>query len=392
MEEIKKLEEQVGDSNYLNQNCWLIQNLNYAPYNRCKFCELRFHKCLFLQFQLVSLFLVIVFFAIPFLIEWHISLLQIITVFTLIIFYGFFFNRSTENIVKSNFFLKRAEGKLKDLTNNLEEKVEEQTHDIKAKNTELERMLKIQSEFLDITSHQLRTPVSVIKGVSSIMIEPNFEKLPKEKQKQFIQGISEKSAKLESIIRDILTASELDTKKFSVKHNSPLIHLEDVVEQAVKGSSFEAEQRKIDLVFNKPIKPLSRIKGEARFLEQAFANLINNALKYTPSLVQVKEARSQRDAQGLVEVTVNETKDDIVVKVKDNGIGIPKEDLNGLFTKFVRAANASNMYTDGSGLGLYIVKEIVDGHNGKVWVESEVGKGSEFYISLPVALEEKSAN
>jgi len=271
------------------------------------------------------------------------------------------------------------------LYNHMEEIVEDQTKDIRDKSKRLEKLLQIRSEFLDIASHQLRTPVSMIRGVLSMIRDGDLQKLPTEKQAQFIENAWEKGAKLDTIINDILAASELDTQKFQVDKDTPAIQLEDVVDQVVQESQMEAEQRKIQLKWHKPKNVLPKVQGHAKFLTEAIVNLVGNALKYTPSTEMVKEARSQRGQKGMVEVSVGQEKNNIVVKVKDNGIGIPKGEVKKLFDKFVRASNATAMYTDGSGLGLFIVKEIIEGHKGKVWVESEENKGSTFYISLPIA-------
>jgi len=276
---------------------------------------------------------------------------------------------------------------IQDFNKNLQTKVNEQTTDIKNKNIRLEKLLQIRSEFLDIASHQLRTPVSMIRGVLSMIRDGDLKRLPKAKQRQFIENAWEKGAKLDTIINDILAASELDTQKFQVDSQTPRIQLEEVVDQVVKEFSMEAEERGIELTWHKPATPLPKIKGHANFLEQAINNLVGNALKYTPSTRMAKEARSQRGEKGVVEVGISQVKNDIVVKVSDNGIGIPKEEIKKLFDKFARASNATAMYTDGSGLGLFIVKEIIDGHKGKVWVKSELNKGSMFYISLSIAEE-----
>lgn len=273
---------------------------------------------------------------------------------------------------------------VQDFNKNLQAKVSEQTQDIKDKNLRLEKLLQIRSEFLDIASHQLRTPVSVIRGVLSMIREGDLKKLPKEKQDKFIENAWQKGAKLDTIINDILAASELDTQKFQVDSETKTIQLEDVVDQVVNGFKLEAEERGTELKWSKPKSPLSKVKGHVNFLEQALSNLIGNALKYTPSTSMVKEARSQRETKGVVEVAIGQEKNDIVVKVKDNGIGIPKDEIKKLFDKFARASNATAMYTDGSGLGLFIVKEIIEGHRGKVWVESVENKGSTFYASLPI--------
>jgi len=263
------------------------------------------------------------------------------------------------------------------LYNNMEEMVESAT-------AKLKKMLKTQSEFLDISSHQLRTPVSLIRGIISMMLEGDLAKLPQAKQNEFLQTIKDKSDKLEVIINDILSASDFDSQKLSLRPDSPAIQLEDVVDAAVKSANEDARERNIELKWQKPSKPMGAIIGERKYLDQAIGNLISNALKYTPSTRMVKEARSQRETKGMVEVSIAQENTNLIIKIKDNGIGIPKEEIPKLFAKFARASNATAMYTDGSGLGLFIVKEIIEGHKGKVWVESEMGKGSTFYISLPL--------
>ncbi|MCX6790644.1 MAG: hypothetical protein NTV62_00420, partial [Candidatus Gribaldobacteria bacterium] len=169
MEEGEK--KDIGGSCYANQNCWLVRNLSYAPYRRCKYCEFKFRHCLFLQYQVVSLFLILFSFTTFFLIEKKISLLVIIVVFTLVIVYGYFFNRSTEKIIKSNFSLKKNKNALKELTDNLEDKVNEQTKDIKEKSQHLQELLDIKNDFLRVVNHQLNTPISIVKGALSMMDE-----------------------------------------------------------------------------------------------------------------------------------------------------------------------------------------------------------------------------
>ncbi len=274
---------------------------------------------------------------------------------------------------------------VRDFSKTLQSKVGEQTRDIKAQNVRLEKLLKAQSEFLDIASHQLRTPVSVIRGIISMIQDGDLKRLPKEKQDEFIDSAAQKGAKLDQIINDILSASDLDSQNFTVDAKTPKISLENVVDQAVKGFKLEAEQREIDLSWKLPGVPLPQVVGDASMLEQAISNFISNALKYTPSTEMVREARAKRKVKGQVSVGIKRDKDNLVVSVSDNGIGIPKDEVNKLFHKFTRASNATAMYTDGSGLGLFIVKEIINGHNGKVWLESAEGKGSTFYFSLPVA-------
>lgn len=370
----------IGDSNYLNKNCWLIKNLNYAPYKRCQYCELKFNHCLFLHYQIVSLAVVFLFFIFFILIEKRLSPLSIITVFALIIVYGYFFNISTEKIVKANFFLKKTKNELNELMDNLEDKVDEQTKNLQEKNTHLQKLLKMRSEFLDIASHQLRTPTSVIKGTASMMIDKDFERLSHEVQSQHINNIWQKSVKLEEIINDILSASEMDTEKYElVAVNMEKIDIVDMIKKIIDEIHFDAEQKGIILELKPAVGKVLTVEGERKYLKQAIVNLINNAVKYTP------EKNDLTKEKGRVIIEVSAIVGKVLIKISDNGIGIPKAELTKLFKKFSRGSNAKEAYTDGSGLGLFIVKEIIDGHGGQITVTSDEGRGSVFTISLPVS-------
>lgn len=154
-----------------------------------------------------------------------------------------------------------------------------------------------------------------------------------------------------------------------------------MIDKIVLDYKTEAKDKGVELIWEKPAKPLPKVAGEEKYLSQAVTNLIDNAIKYTPAERKDKETGAQ--IKGRVEVKAVLDKNRIVIDVKDSGIGIPEDDLPKLFHKFVRAKNAVDIYTDGTGLGLFIVKEIVEGHNGKVGVTSIEGQGSTFTIYLP---------
>lgn len=257
---------------------------------------------------------------------------------------------------------------IEEFNRTLQQKVDEQTKDIKEKADRLRKLMEMRSEFLDITSHQLRTPVSVIKGVLSMMEEGT---LPPKKRKEFLRGALEKSIKLGEIINDILRASEMDSDKFSL--NLKPIDLKPIMEKIAKDKKQTSEIKKVKLIFIFPKEPLPLVLADERYLEQAIVNLINNSFQYT--------------LKGVITVTTAEEKNSVVVRVIDTGIGIPKEDQGKLFQKFGRAENAIATYTDGSGLGLFIVKQIVDAIPGaKIYIEkTEVGKGTTFALALPIA-------
>ncbi len=267
--------------------------------------------------------------------------------------------------------------KVNQMNATLQEKVAAQTKDIVEKTEHLKKLLDMRSEFLDVTSHQLRTPVSVIKGTLSLMREQNFHTLPHDQQLEFINSIYHKSEKLESIISDILSASEMDSDKFIIQLKDR-VNMSEILEDVIEDFAPQAREKNIDLRFARSAQPLPLIKGSKRYLEHAINNLVSNALRYT-----------KKGSITLSAELVSAPETTIVIKVADTGIGIPAAALPKLFEKFVRAQNARDMYTDGSGLGLFIVKKSVHAHPGaRVWAESEgEGKGSTFIISLPVISE-----
>jgi len=262
--------------------------------------------------------------------------------------------------------------KVSDLSKNLQKKVDEQTKDIQAKAEHLKKLLEMRSEFLDIASHQLRTPTSVIIGMTSMLKEPGG-KLDKEKKDRFIDSIFQKSKKLEQIINDILSASEMDTEEFTINPDSmKQVQPEETIDRIMLDAQEWGSKRSISVKFIKPKKPVSTILADQRYLEHTISNLVDNAVKYT--------------MKGFVKISLEEKDKRVYIKVQDSGIGIPKEDIPKLFGKFIRAKNARQTYTDGSGLGLFIIKKIVDAHKGaKIEVDSVENKGTTFILSFPIA-------
>jgi len=259
---------------------------------------------------------------------------------------------------------------VQDFNKTLQTKVDEQTKDIQNKAIHLEKLLKMRSEFLDIASHQLRTPTSVIKGTLAMMQDGDMDKMSTEEKAKFVRNMFQKSVKLESIINDILVASEMDTAEFSIRVKDT-IELEKFLEKEVADHQFDALEKKLALTYEKLSDGPFKIKGSAKYLEQVIDNLLSNAMKYTP--------------QGTVKASIKRIGQNVIVSVSDTGIGIPKEDIKRIFNKFIRGKNARNVYTDGSGLGLFIIKRVMDKHLGsKIWVESEEGKGSSFYLQFPL--------
>ncbi len=261
---------------------------------------------------------------------------------------------------------------VQEFASTLKQKVDEQTLDLTKQADHLKKLLKMRSEFLDIASHQLKTPVSVILGTISMFREGSMDKLPKEQQQKFFDNIFWKAKKLNVIISDILRASEMDTDDFTLDpENLRPVAIEDVLQEVYNDNIDEAQKRGLQLILEKPNKSTSTVLTDADFFEQAIFNLVDDAIKYTKS--------------GSVKMILTQEKGRVVIKIVDTGIGIPKEEQKKIFDKFSRASNAVNMYTDGSGLGLFIVKKIIEAHQGgKISFESELGKGTVFTVSLQV--------
>ena len=266
------------------------------------------------------------------------------------------------------------------------DKEAKQKEQLEVANIELMKLDQAKSDFINIASHQLRTPISVIQGVASMLLDGDIDKMPQEERQRFYEAVWIKSKKLQTIINDILNASKIDNKVSEMDQVED-VDIPEILKKVTSDFTLEAKERDIVLVLDVPKKPISIITGQKKYLEEVFVNLINNAIKYTPSSVMTNDVRKVRSVKGKAKVAVKVREDKekglIMIEVKDNGIGIPEKSAHSLFKKFARADNAVKMYTDGSGLGLYIVREVIEDHGGRVWFESKVNIGTTFFVELP---------
>jgi signal transduction histidine kinase len=254
----------------------------------------------------------------------------------------------------------------------LQKKVDEQTQELKKRAEHLEKLLKMREEFLDIASHQLKTPVSVIRGTISMFRDGSMDKLPKAEQQRFLDNIYHKTEKLNVIISDILRASEIDSEDFKI---DPLTaqpaSLGDILTSISSDLKELAQDKGLALELILPKKSSFKVSTSADFLEQALYNLVDNAIKYT--------------SKGSVTIELASADGQAIIKVSDTGIGIPEADKKKMFEKFSRAKNAVDLYADGSGLGLFIVKRIIEAHQGgSITFDSVENKGTTFTVKLPL--------
>ncbi len=250
------------------------------------------------------------------------------------------------------------------------EKIEKLATDLKKANGRLIELDRQKSEFVSFATHQLRAPLTAMKGYSSLILEGDMGEVSKE-AKQAVSRIFDSSNTLASIVDDYLnvTRIELGTMKYAFETIDLKTLVEDVIAELRPSInkakdvkfSFEAENSGTDY----------RITADRDKLKQVIANLVDNSFKYTP--------------KGYVQVTltVDKPRHKFMFKVKDNGIGIAPEILPRLFQKFTRASNANKTNIKGTGLGLYVAKEIITAHHGEIRAESAgEGKGSTFVVEM----------
>lgn len=241
---------------------------------------------------------------------------------------------------------------------------------IEMTNADLEAALKTKDEFLQIASHQLRTPVSVMYGVMDTL-KLTDNSLDEQQRQQFINSAFIKAKKLGQVVDDVLSATEMNAPDFNIGKTAKLVNLREIAQKAVELQVDEAANHKLTLTLE-AAEPRPMVMASEAFLPQAISNLIDNSIKYTPE-------------GGLIRVRVSIEGGNAVLAVTDTGMGVPPDDLGKLWDKFKRGKNAKDMHTDGSGLGLFIIKKIVEGHEGgSVFAESELGNGSTFGFKLPV--------
>ncbi|MDD4901880.1 MAG: HAMP domain-containing sensor histidine kinase [Patescibacteria group bacterium] len=374
MKKDKKIQrEKIGGPGYINKNCWLAKTLNYSPYSRCQYCELEFRKCLFLQYQIISLALIGIFLILFFLTERKITALVIICVFTFVIVYGYVLNKSTDRIIKANFAQRKASQALEELTEKLEERVKEQTEDIKKKaaeleekNTNLNKLLEVKNEFLRVVNHQLNTPVSIIKN-SIFMIKSGAFSLEKG-----LSFVDEGVKRMEEIFTDFWKAFSFEGE--GVKLDLRETNLEEIIGKLVDNANNNSpvvKERGLKVEVEKNFD-IPRIKSDPKQITQVASNLLENAISYTNS--------------GSVAITFGLIGNEFLkIYIQDSGCGIDFEDQGKLFEKFVRGKRAVHERPSGSGLGLYIAKKIVEANGGELKLEkSEVGKGSMFSFTVPI--------
>lgn len=239
--------------------------------------------------------------------------------------------------------------------------------ELRRANKQLMLLDRSKSEFVSIAAHQMRTPLSAIKWSQQMLFDQELGGL-NEDQKKVVRQTQHSVTRLVRLINNLLDADHLELGKhsFDVKDINLLSVLKEVVEDLKPNAS--EKHVKLEFLYDDGIP---KINASAERIQDVFFNLIDNAIKYTK-------------AEGTVTIRLRDDIEHVVVSIKDDGMGIPPEHLPKLFTRFSRADNAKRVDPDGSGLGLYIVKRIVEVTGGTIEVHSVEGEGTEFAVKFPI--------
>ncbi|MFA6251626.1 MAG: ATP-binding protein [Candidatus Paceibacterota bacterium] len=290
----------------------------------------------------------------------------------------FFFIQSTTNfilngvtfvgiIIFGQYLIKsvKREVKQRERLENLRLKLEESNLNLEIANDKLKGLDQLKTEFVSLASHQLRSPLTAIKGYTSMLLEGDYGEMDP-RVKDTVGRIMESSNNLTLVVEDLLNVSKIESG--GMKYEMIKFDFGDMINDVVKELSITAEKKGLKLISNISNEVKYIVNGDKDKLRQVLINLIDNSMKYTK--------------EGEINVGIKNENGKIILSIKDTGVGIEKGKEEALFEKFSRG-EGSKENAGGSGIGLYLVREVMKAHNGRVWVESEgLGKGSTFFVEI----------
>ena len=257
----------------------------------------------------------------------------------------------------------------RDITNRIE---------IENKNKKLEQVVKLEiakNEFFSNISHEFRTPINILLGTTQVLnknIENNNIKL--ENLKKYSNYIRQNAYRLLRLVNNLIDINKMDMGAYNLRCSNQ--NIVNIIEDITLSVADYTKNNNINLVFDTDKEEIITYCDPDK-IERIMLNILSNAIKYTPE-------------NGLIHVTINSNPEEISVLIKDSGVGIPSEKLNTVFDRFEQVDVSLNRKCEGSGIGLSIVKNLVHMHGGKIDVNSELGKGSEFIFTIPIKLREEN--
>jgi signal transduction histidine kinase len=286
----------------------------------------------------------------------------------------FFFIVSNTNKILTGITLALAIGfgwvLIKSVKNEVQRKEELQkmSDSLAQANDKLRTLDNAKSEFISIASHQLRTPLTAIKGFISLLLEGSYGKVDPV-HREVMNKVYISNERLVTLVEDMLNLSRIESGR--MEYDFKKVKLEEVLKEVFDTFIIRAKEKKLKLELKLPETPLPEVTTDRNKIREVISNIVDNAIKYTQ--------------KGWVSIRLSQKDEKVVVAVVDTGIGVPEEELPYLFAKFSRGKNTSRLNTGGTGLGLHVGKRMMEALHGNIWLESEgTGKGSTFYIEVPV--------
>ena len=341
-------------------NCLWVRCTGTHPFKRCAYCEKNVGECFGIQFFVIAagiIALLVVMFTIRDLPILAVEITLIITF--LIALLTLIANKETNEIIIGNALLRG-------LNEELEKRVDERTKELRLLNVELQKAIRVKSDFLTNISHELRTPLTAVMGYCDIFLEKKIGEM-NEQQLKFMTAIQKNSKSLLAQINNLLDLSKLEAGKLAISEKD--FDFSRLVSEATVSVEPMASKKNISITAS--LDPaVQTIFGDPDRMEQILINLLDNAIKFT-------------DYGGKITVSSKDLGEKVSISVEDSGIGIKPEDHETIFEKFKQVESILSRRYPGSGIGLAIVKSLVEAHGGNIQVESTPGKGSKFTITIP---------
>jgi signal transduction histidine kinase len=254
---------------------------------------------------------------------------------------------------------------IKQFSDTLRSRVNQATEELQSSNKKLKQMDQTKDEFISLTSHQLRTPLTTVKGYISMILDGDAGEVNPQ-QRKLLEEAFNSSQRMVHLISDFLNISRIQTGKFMVELTD--VNLADILDEEIEQLQIAAKSRKLTLVYDKPADFPTMLIDEGK-IRQVMMNFIDNAIYYSPG-------------DSTITVVLSHTASTVEFKVVDHGIGVPKAEQHKLFAKFSRASNARKQRPDGTGIGLFMAKKVIVALGGAIIFQSEEGKGSTFGFRL----------